>query len=259
MAQVDQSDDHDRNHSLYEAKYRAFYDAGVQFVSDTGFGSDYGEFLKGHISRGRLLECGCGEGFAAAYAASLGYEVVGIDSAQSAITRAEQVHMTGHSNLRFVNGDVCELNSMGLGSFDLVADIGCLHMISHPDDVSQYLSDVFHILRPEGEAFFQNRVSPEEANRWFPRKKEWIENWEQRINQCNSDVECQCITTNERTVELQVPVRLGAIFRDVAEYVSLLTKTGFEIRHVCAVSPGVNSPFEVVITAMKLCATSDRE
>lgn len=240
-----------RDHSQYEKKYRIFYDAGVDFVSTNGYGREFELFLKQQSEKGLLLECGCGEGFASAFAANLGYEVLGVDSAPSAVAKAMNTHCAKHGNLTFMNGDVCMMDEIESETFDIVADIGCLHMIGHPDDAQSYLKNVFRLLKTNGQGFFQNRVSPGDAMRWFPAKKDWIERWRQRIEKCNSDFECQSIEAGDCQVEIRVPTDLGAVFRDIDEYVPLFTEAGFEIEHLCVVFPGVNSPFEVVIEVVK--------
>lgn len=239
-----------RNHALYEQKYQAFYDAGVDFVSATGYDDEYRQFLSLHPSRGRLIECGCGEGFACAMAASLGYEVLGVDSAPSAIAKAIETHSGCSPSLSYAIADITELNEVASESFDVLADIGCLHMIGDQQDAERYLSHAFRVLKANGQAYFQNRVSPAEAKRWFPKMSAWIDEWYQRCDM-KPAFESEEFQVGGRTVIVDVPKHLGAIFRDAAEYVQLLTGAGFCVERLHVKTPGVNSPFEAVIIASK--------
>lgn len=238
------------DHALYERKYRAFYDAGVPFCSATGYGSDFEAFLQGQEHCGRLIECGCGEGFAAAMAANLGYEVLGLDSAPSAVARAVETHCSARSNLQFRVADVCQGGWAEPGSCEIVVDIGCLHMIGSAEDARDYLRNTFIALAPGGRLFLQNRVSMEEAERWFPEMGNWIQQFA-ATHAPKTDTVAQTYDVDVRSVTVDVPVHLGQVSRDVAEHVSLATGAGYRIEHACVKHPGVNSPFELVLIAMK--------
>jgi SAM-dependent methyltransferase len=71
---------------------------------------------------GRALDLGCGRGVFTAELARRGWDVVGLDLVPKAIEAAEARSIAGAS---FVVGDVTDLESAGLGTFDLLLDIGC--------------------------------------------------------------------------------------------------------------------------------------
>lgn len=71
---------------------------------------------------GRALDLGCGRGVFTAELARRGWDVVGLDLVPKAIEGAEAQSIAGAS---FVVGDVTDLESAGLGAFDLFLDIGC--------------------------------------------------------------------------------------------------------------------------------------
>lgn len=246
-----------KDHSLYESKYRAYYDAGINFVSTRGYDEGYESFLSGQLRGGRLIECGCGEGFAAAMASDLGYEVLGIDSAPSAIEKAITTHASIHQNPRFEVGDVCDLGHLESSYFDILADIGCLHMIGDQQDAQQYMSQAFRVLKPCGHIFLQNRVTPEEAKVWFPGMEKWIDEWVAHSIQCVDDTVKQVFQLQEREVTVDVPIRLGAVSRNAADYVMLVTQAGFQVEHACVKPRGVNSPFELVVIAAKPVCISE--
>ena len=237
----------------YEAKYKRVYEAGVPLVSTRGYDQNYRAFLSGRKGRGQLVEFGCGEGHAAAMAADLGYDVLGIDIAPSAIAKARQLYIqsTTGRRLRFEVGDVVEMESFPAAAFDVVANIGCLHVIEDADDARRHIANAYRAIRPNGVAYFQNMVPPEEAACWFPSLREETDLWRERIDRGgNSKVEQYQV--DGRQISVEVPCRLGSTHRDVRTQVSLLANAGFHIEHVVVHTPGVNSPFEVIIIARKL-------
>lgn len=71
---------------------------------------------------GRALDLGCGRGVFSAELARRGWEVVGLDLVPQAIEAARARSIPGAT---FTVGDVTDLESAGLGTFDLLLDIGC--------------------------------------------------------------------------------------------------------------------------------------
>jgi SAM-dependent methyltransferase len=92
---------------------------------------------KGRI-RGRVLDAGCGGGHNALYLAGLGYDVVGIDVAPSAISRARHKAEQQGVHAEFAVGDIVNLADWP-GMFDTVIDIGCFHSL-YPADRARYAS-----------------------------------------------------------------------------------------------------------------------
>lgn len=70
---------------------------------------------------GRAIDLGCGRGQYAPELARRGWETVGIDYVPAAIEAAQ----AKGDDVTYVVGDVTDLPSAGLGSFDLFLDIGC--------------------------------------------------------------------------------------------------------------------------------------
>jgi SAM-dependent methyltransferase len=73
---------------------------------------------------GRALDLGCGRGLYTPELARRGWEAVGIDHVPAAI-EAAQAKSPGAARLSYLVGDVTQLPSAGLGTFDFFLDIGC--------------------------------------------------------------------------------------------------------------------------------------
>jgi SAM-dependent methyltransferase len=71
---------------------------------------------------GRALDLGCGRGPYTAELARRGWDAVGIDYVPKAIEPARHSDVGGDT---YVVGDVTQLPSLGLGTFDFFLDIGC--------------------------------------------------------------------------------------------------------------------------------------
>jgi SAM-dependent methyltransferase len=71
---------------------------------------------------GRALDLGCGRGLYTPELARRGWETVGIDCVPAAIEAANRRPAQGAS---YVVGDVADLPSASLGTFDFFLDIGC--------------------------------------------------------------------------------------------------------------------------------------
>jgi SAM-dependent methyltransferase len=71
---------------------------------------------------GRALDLGCGRGQYTPELARRGWAATGIDSVPAAIDAARS---KGPEDVAYVVGDVTDLESAGLGTFDLFLDVGC--------------------------------------------------------------------------------------------------------------------------------------
>jgi len=237
----------------YELKYRKTYEMGVPFVSRKGFDPEYEAFLREQPTRGRLIEYGCGEGFAANLAGELGYKVTALDGSLSAISKAKET-FSGNPNVKFLVADVVDHDDLEQeASFQIAANFGCLHMITEDDRALSHLRNAYKALQPGGLAYFQNLVTPDEAERWFPDMREMIGRWRQRI-QGPGETKIDTHEVDGRIIEVEAP-RLGGTHRDVARQVALFTAAGFRVARVTVKTPGVNSPFEALVVARRSCVS----
>jgi 2-polyprenyl-3-methyl-5-hydroxy-6-metoxy-1,4-benzoquinol methylase len=109
--------------------YSAYYRLGItpweKYAAATE--SRFGEMLdREEAARprplGRALDLGCGRGLFTAELARRGWDAVGLDLVPQAIEAAEAQAIPGAA---FVVGDVTDLGSTGLGTFDFFLDVGC--------------------------------------------------------------------------------------------------------------------------------------
>jgi SAM-dependent methyltransferase len=83
---------------------------------------------------GRALDLGCGRGLYTWELADRGWEAVGIDAVPRAIRAASR---RGDSGASFVVGDVTELASAELGTFDFFLDIGCFQGMNSDQQLAE--------------------------------------------------------------------------------------------------------------------------
>jgi SAM-dependent methyltransferase len=83
---------------------------------------------------GRAIDLGCGRGLYTCELASRGWQAVGIDFVPRAINAASR---RGDSGASFVVGDVTDLASAHLGTFDFFLDIGCFQGLSPEQQVAE--------------------------------------------------------------------------------------------------------------------------
>jgi 2-polyprenyl-3-methyl-5-hydroxy-6-metoxy-1,4-benzoquinol methylase len=115
---------------------------------------DINNFLKDALSQpfapkgGRAIELGCGTGPILRRVCKKGFSGVGIDISKTAIAMAKE--QSKGLDIKFRQGDVCDLNTKSLGKFDLVIDGLCLHCITDAKDRKAYFDNVFKILKDNG-------------------------------------------------------------------------------------------------------------
>ena len=71
---------------------------------------------------GRALDIGCGRGQFTPELVRNGWEAVGVDIVAEAVEAARR---KGPAEITYVVGDVTDLESAGLGTFDFFLDFGC--------------------------------------------------------------------------------------------------------------------------------------
>ncbi len=98
--------------------------------------------------KGRVIEFGCGTGPLLRHICERGFTGVGVDISKTAIAMARE--QSRSLDIKFIQGDVCNLNKRALGRFDIVIDGLCLHCITDAKDRKAYFRNVFKVLKNDG-------------------------------------------------------------------------------------------------------------
>jgi len=118
-----------------------------------------GEALVGRlgISKGmKVLDLGCGDGTTALPAARLGADVLGVDIASNLVAAGNRLaQREGLTNLRFEEGDACELTGLADASFDLVVTIFGAMFAPRPFDVAK---EMVRVTKPRGRIVMGNWI-----------------------------------------------------------------------------------------------------
>lgn len=94
------------------------------------------------------IELGCGTGTNAVYLAQLGFTVTAVDLAPRAIEMAQEKAAAGGVDVRFVVGDVTQLDDVA-GPFDFVFDRGCYHCVRRAGLLDGFLATVARLTKPD--------------------------------------------------------------------------------------------------------------
>ena len=103
-----------------------------------------------------VLDLGCGDGTTALPAAKLGANVLGVDIARNLVAAGnKRAQDQGLSNLRFQEGDACDLRDLKARSFDLVVSIFGAMFAPKPSDVAK---EMVRVTRPGGRIVMGNWI-----------------------------------------------------------------------------------------------------
>jgi methyl halide transferase len=133
---------------------------------------------------GRVAVLGCGRGYDAILFAQFGFEVVGFDFADLAITEATALAKSIDSQVKFLQRDIFDLPAEFPNNFNYVVEHTCFCAID-PAMRPNYVQVVKSILKPQGELiglfFTHNRLggppygaTPEEIEDYFQANFEII-------------------------------------------------------------------------------------
>ena len=109
------------------------------------------------ITKGmKVLDLGCGDGTTALPAAKLGADVLGVDIAANLVEAGKKrAAAQGLKNLRFQEGDACDLKDLDDRSFDLVVSIFGAMFAPKPVDVAK---SMVRVTRPGGRVVMGNWI-----------------------------------------------------------------------------------------------------
>jgi SAM-dependent methyltransferase len=102
---------------------------------------------------GRMIVPGCGQGYDALLFARHGFEVVGVDFAESAVVAARRsAERQGVRNAEFVQADLFALPPEWNGTFDYALEYTCFCAID-PARRAEYVDVIARLLKPGGTLF----------------------------------------------------------------------------------------------------------
>lgn len=166
----------------HEIAYRRMRKKGLSVWGQRGSGTSGGKsraeinnFLKDVLSQswvsknGRVIELGCGTGPILRGICKRGFSGVGIDVSKTAIAMAKE--QSKGLDIKFRQGDVCNLNTKILGKFDIVIDGLCLHCITAGKDRKAYLDNVFKILKDGGVFVLLSMCGPMDKKNFLRENK----------------------------------------------------------------------------------------
>ena len=109
------------------------------------------------VTRGmKVLDLGCGDGTTAIPAAQRGAEVLGVDIARNLVAAGNsRAQALGLSNIRFQEGDACDLQGIPDRSFDLLVSIFGAMFAPRPQDVAKAM---VRVVRPGGRIVMGNWI-----------------------------------------------------------------------------------------------------
>jgi cyclopropane fatty-acyl-phospholipid synthase-like methyltransferase len=116
---------------------------------------------------GSVLDVGCGTGEHVLYLAGRGFEVMGVDSAPTAIKKARAKAKQRGLDVTFVLGDALNL-SIPDHRFDTVIDMGLFHVFSD-EERPRFRESLERVLRPGG-TYFMMCFSEKEPGDLGPRR-----------------------------------------------------------------------------------------
>jgi SAM-dependent methyltransferase len=104
----------------------------------------------------KVLDLGCGDGTTALPAARLGADVLGVDIARNLVEAGnKRAKEAGLANLKFQEGDACNLSELNDKSFDLVVSIFGAMFAPKPHDVAK---EMVRVTRPGGRIVMGNWI-----------------------------------------------------------------------------------------------------
>ena len=104
----------------------------------------------------RVLDLGCGDGTTALPAAQRGAEVLGVDIARNLVEAGNRrARAAGLANLRFEEGDACDLRPLADDSFDLVVTVFGAMFAPKPFEVAK---EMVRVTKPGGRIVMGNWI-----------------------------------------------------------------------------------------------------
>ncbi len=144
-------------YTAYEKRYRSVYEQGADRYAFSPIAEEVQQILGHFIERFELIgkkvvEFGCGEGWAGLVFAKLGCVYRGYDIAPSGLEKATAL-LSGYTHAKVCLQDVV-LGGFPRDAFDAGVDVACLHMLVTDADRKKYLRNVYGCLRQGAPMYF---------------------------------------------------------------------------------------------------------
>ena len=120
------------------------------------------------VPKCEVIDFACGEGINAVYLAQQGCRVTGIDIAEEAVRKAEELAREAGQNIRFLVGDMIRCPQIPDGSFDLALACACFGRLIEDELRISFLKETYRVLRRGGYLFFNNGILFKEIELSFP-------------------------------------------------------------------------------------------
>lgn len=122
----------------------------------------------GKVKPCKAIDIGCGEGFYSIYLASKGFEVLGIDLSEKAISYAKENAAKQGLNIRFMRMDASDLDKLN-EKFDIVFEWAIMHHIMPPQ--RQEYVDIIRRILSKGGKYISVSFNEQSHNFGEPGKK----------------------------------------------------------------------------------------
>lgn len=102
------------------------------------------------LTNKKIIDLGCGEGRDTIFLTRQGFDVTGVDISLTALKKARKLALQAHLQPQFLAMNVLYLNGLSDETFDIAFNMGCLHMITNPEERRSHIQNVNRILKKDG-------------------------------------------------------------------------------------------------------------
>jgi len=215
-------------YTAYEKRYRSVYTQGADRYAFLPIAEEIQEIVRRYIEQFELagkkvVEFGCGEGWAGLEFAKLGCIYQGYDIAPSALEKAS-ILLSEYLNAKISLHDAV-LGEFPKEAFDAGIDIACLHMLITDADRKKYLRNVYECLKSRAPMYFVfERCSDDIYDGEVTSYEQWLELVGEDVD---TPQKREALKDGEE-VTVMIPC-IAARPRSERRYIEELIAAGFEI------------------------------
>jgi 2-polyprenyl-3-methyl-5-hydroxy-6-metoxy-1,4-benzoquinol methylase len=156
---MNKKDEHETIYQgLKESGYKGW--GGVSYDSRmNGWDDSLNKIFKTiNLSKGKVLELGCGSGDVSIKIAEMGYEVIGVDFSPTAIEWAREKANSKELSIEFLSQNVCEEDLLSGNQYELIIDGNCLHCL-FDEERTMFYTNVKRLLSKTGVFYVGSAIS----------------------------------------------------------------------------------------------------